>query len=159
MKVLDKMKEAFSALGLPVLNEHREGRFPCLESEVRYGEYIMHILALHDPDEEMILVSITFSLAAPPENRKTVIELVNLINHYLDTSHYFVCPRTGKIILKFGLFTANGTLNREQFLRFVQKLLGDGHLFYPLICEQVYSEKTPEVLITRFLNANRDLWK
>jgi len=153
------MKESFSALGLPVLKEHKEGRFPCLESEVRYGEYVMHILALHDPDEGMVVVSITFSLAAPPENRKTVIELVNLINHYLDTGHYTVCPRTGKIILKFGLFVVNGSLNKEQFLRFLQKLLGDGHLFYPLICEQVYSEKTPEAMITRFLNANRHLWK
>ena len=159
MNTLNSMKEAFGDLGLPILKEHKEDKFPRLESEVRYDAYSMYVLSLYDPGEETVVVSITFSLAAPPENRKTVIELANLINRYLDTGHYFVCPRTGKIILRSGMFIADGNLNKEQFLRFVQKLLGDGHLFYPLICEQVYSEKTPEAMITKFLNANRHLWK
>ena len=80
MEVLKDMKECFRALGLPILEEKGEGMLPHFGSEVRYGEYTMHLLAIHDVVEEIITVSLNFSHGVPPEARKTVIELLNLIN-------------------------------------------------------------------------------
>lgn len=159
LKVYDDLKNCFRILGLPIEKEVTEGQFQHFNSEIRRGEYSMGIRTLYDPKNQTVIIGITFSQAVQPEKRGEVFELINRINQILDMNHFFMIPETGMIALRNGLFVTDNTLNTDQFHMFFKKLIGDGHTFYPAICEQVFSDLKPADLLAKFLLDRQDYWE
>ena len=158
-KIFDDIIDDFLSMGLPVNKSEQVDEFKIFSSEIKRGEVSFRILVLFDLYEETVVVSIALSHAVPPEKRKAVIELINLINYYLDTGHFTVCPETGIVMIKDGIFVVDDSLNKKEFNRFVKKIINDAHVFFPLINDQALSNKKPKEMMTNFLKENEHLWK
>lgn len=157
MKIFNDMKECAEAIGLPVLQEKVGGNLPSFSSiGVRYGEYSMYLVVFHYVSEEMVTAAFYFDEVVPPESRKTVSELMNLINIYTRMCRYTVHSVAGVIALESGMVLANGTVNKKQFRRLLEELLGEVELFHPLIREHLSSNKDPEALMSEFFEAHPD---
>jgi hypothetical protein len=157
LKIFNDMKECAEAIGLPVLQEHAGGDLPNFMSiGVRCGEYSMYLLVYHYVSEEMVTAAFWFDEVVPPEARKTVSELMNLINIYTRMCRYIIHPADGVVALESGMVLANGTLNKQQFRRLLKELLGEVELFHPLIREYLSSNKEPEAIMSDFFEAHPD---
>ena len=113
-QVFDDIIDDFLSMGLPVNKSEQVDEFKTFSSEIKRGEVSFRILVIFDPDEETVVVSIALSHAVRPEKRKAVIELINLINCYLDTGHFTVCPETGIVMIKDGIFVVDDSLIQFQ---------------------------------------------
>jgi len=159
LQLFKDMKDCLTSVGLPVSKEHTEGDFTFFLSEVDCGDYSMHLMALFDPDEEMVTLSVMLSHAVPPAKMTVVCELVNLINGMVDISHFAMHPDTGLIILRNGLFIVDNSSDKTQFQRLLKRLVSDGRLFFPLISDQVFTDLSPKEAVARFLEINKDIVK
>jgi hypothetical protein len=85
----------------------------------------------------------------PDEKMPVIMELINLMNRMPRPDHLFITRQTKRVILLKGIMIDNGVLDKQEFEKSIRTLLGNGHLLFPSIKEQLSSNESPEVLLTR----------
>lgn len=153
--LFNDLKACFKESGLPIRAEKEIGAFMFIDSFFEYQSYTINILILLDAPNDTVMITIHYGIV-PSEKIETMYELLDRINMNLCNSHFAVNPLTGQIAFLSGMYFTDNKINKKEFLLILKRLLSDSYNFFPLIGEQIESNKKPRELWNEFLENNRD---
>jgi len=149
------VKAVFSKLDLCVEDDYeKHGAFMldlCLSSDEKFNA---HMAARISRDLQSIDLFLGPEYVVPKKRFATIIELISLINESSTIGHLIIHPDVRMVQLQTGVVLENGLLDKAEFEKAVQTLLGNGTLFFPLILEQISSNESPDILMERFWKEN-----
>ena len=157
-KIIGDMRNCLESIGLSIAAEEEGDEHVTLYSEIEGNAYTIQLQVTFSPIVEIILLSVTFSLTAPPESMEVLYELVNLVNKLMLTDYVTVCPDSGEIMLHSSIPVTDGSLDKEQFEVSLSRILVNGSFSFRLLCSQVFSELSPQEHFNKFMIENKDLY-
>jgi hypothetical protein len=151
-QIFEDMKQCVKDLGLKIVNEDKMVGSLCGMSTFEYPGYNMAIGFLFHPSQKTIDLSIRYA-DVPMEKIPALYELLNHININMILSHFCIEPNLRMIMLRTGLYVTGYFLNKEEFKRLLNELLGEGHTFYPLIGKLILTDQTSQSIMDEFYAA------
>jgi len=157
-KIIHDIKSCFESVGLSILAEEGGDQHLTFYSEIEGNAYTTQLQVTFFSIVEIILLSVTFSLTAPPKSMEVLCELANLVNKLMLTDYVTVCPDSGEIMLHSSIPVTDGSLDKKQFEVSLSRILVNGSFSFRLLCSQVYSELSPQEHFNKFMIENNDLY-
>jgi len=151
LKVFDQVKNCFRSLDLPVELEGTDGEYQLFTSAIKGLEDSVRFRVHYHPDQNMIVLETSSYHGIPEERRSEVLELIFLINKFLEDIIFEVSNRWRTITLCKFILDIEDAIDIDQFEIHIKTLIRDAQTYYPLIFRQVFSNLKPDEFLAEFL--------
>ncbi len=148
-QIFDDMKKCFTSYGLKIFDELKKNDQLMIFSKFEYRNYNFGIAAIYHADGDLVEISTVYTNIS--KNKiKPVAELMNHINSYIMSGHFYVVYSTGAMSFRTAIHVTD-TLNKDDFEWALDQVMSASYKFFPMIIDQIFTEMEPLEIIKKHL--------
>jgi hypothetical protein len=155
-QILGDMESVITGLKISIKEDLRLGNGFVIDGMLQGMDFPLCMGITLDNEDEMVILNQAPSFTVPDEKIPVMTELVNRINRMTGPDHLFINRQTKRVVLLKAIMIDNGVLDKKEFENSFRMLLGNGSIFFPIIKEQIASNKSPEVLLAKIRENYKD---
>lgn len=147
--ILQDMESVIAGLSISIKEDDRIDNGFVIDCMLPDMDFPLRVGVSLNNENEAIDISFGPQFTVPDDNLPVMTELVNRINRMTGAEHFFITNQSNRVILLKGVMIDNGALDKKEFEKALRTMFGSGHMFFPIINEQLSSNESPEVLLAK----------
>jgi len=151
-KILDDLRSVLADFYTSIDDDHRvEHGFVIPLAHPKDRSLPLLVATILDRENEVVVISMASTFPIPDDRLDVLMELVNRMNRICDTDHMYISHHKKNVALLKGVMLDNGQIDKEELNTALGTLMAKGFNLFPVINEQLSSNKNPSELMRNIM--------